>query len=175
MQTHPIRLFEKYHVSTLKTHVINVVEQPVKLVRDGKPAIVNLLGVVLAETIFHPQGGGQPSDKGQLNEFEIVTVRESKDESTQNIPIIYHFLDPQTITLSQLATHQTINMTLDVEFRKQCARSHTAGHLIADVLELDEKFLSFHAKSIQGHHFPGSEYIKVLVTTTPTSLEGPEK
>lgn len=27
------------------------------------------------------------------------------------------------------------------------------------------------AKSTQGHHFPGSEYIKVLVTTIPNNLD----
>lgn len=172
MQTHSVRLFEQDDISTLTTSIVNIIEQPIKLVRDGKPVIDNLLGIVLSETIFHPQGGGQPSDKGQLNDLEIVAVRENKDErSVQGLPTIYHFIDFKTAASLQPTIQQNIVLTLDVQFRKQCAHSHTAGHLIADVIEHDPKFSSLQAKSTQGHHFPGSEYIKVLAATMPPNLE----
>lgn len=169
MQTHSKRLFENDDVAVLSTHIVDVVEQPVKLMRDGKPVMVDLLGVVLSETIFHPQGGGQPADKGKLNGFEIIAVRENKEE--QNPPTIYHFLDPQAVTPSQFQPGQTVELELDIEFRKQCARSHSSGHLIADAFEHDQQFSHYHAKSTQGHHFPGSEYIKVLVSTPPDNNE----
>jgi alanyl-tRNA synthetase len=172
MQTHSVRLFEKDNISTLTTSIVSIIEQQVKIVRDGKPLIDNLLGIVLSETILHPQGGGQPSDKGQLNDLEVVAVRENKDElSEQGLPTIYHFIDPKTTAYFQPTIQQNVELTLDVEFRKQCTRSHTAGHLIADVIEHDPKFSSLQVQSTQGHHFPGSEYIKVLAATQPSNLE----
>lgn len=169
MQIHSKRLFENENTTRLSTYIVDIVEQSVKLIKDGKPVLVNLLGVVLSETIFHPQGGGQPADKGKLNDFEIVTVRENKEE--QNPPAIYHFLDPQAVTPSQFQPGQVVELMLNAEFREQCARSHSAGHLIADAFEHDQQFSHYHAKSTQGHHFPGSEYIKVLVSTPPDSNE----
>lgn len=134
MQTHSVRLFETSDASTLTTRIVGTVEQPVKLMHDGKPAIANLLGIVLAETIFHPQGGGQPSDKGQLNGIEVPAVRENKEESSrQDVPMIYHFVDRQAIIRQHLTL--PVELALDVAFRKQCACSHTSGHLIADILE----------------------------------------
>ncbi len=172
MQEHSARLFEKGDTSTLTTSVVNIIEHPVKVVRDGKPVVDNLLGIVLLETIFHPQGGGQPSDKGQLNGLEIMAVRENKDElSKQGLPTIYHYIDLKTVQGFQPIIQQDVTLTLDVKFRKQCARSHTAGHLIADVIERDPKFSSLQAQSTQGHHFPGGEYIKVLVNNMPSSQE----
>lgn len=172
MKMHSARLFEKDDISTLTASIVNIIEQPVKLVRDEKPVIENLLGIVLSETIFHPQGGGQPSDKGQLNGLELVIVRENKNElSEQGLPTIYHFIDPKTIALFQPEIQQNVALALDVKFRKQCARSHSAGHLIADVIEHDSQFSSLQAQSTQGHHFPGSEYIKALVATQPYNLE----
>lgn len=169
MQTHSLRLFENDHDARLLTHVVDVVDQSVKLMRDGKPVMVNLLGLVLSETIFHPQGGGQPADKGQLNGLDVITVRENKEE--QKPSTICHFLDPQTVTHSQFQPGQIVELVLDMNFRKQCARSHSAGHLIADAFEHDQQFGHYHAKSTQGHHFPGTEYIKVLVSIPPDNNE----
>lgn len=104
-----------------------------------------------------------------MNGFEIIAVRENKEE--QNPPTIYHFIDPQAAIPSQFQPGKTVELVLDIEFRKQCARSHSAGHLIADAFEHDQQFSHYHAKSTQGHHFPGGEYIKVLVSTPPDNNE----
>lgn len=147
----------------LKAKIISVNNQQVKIVEDGKPILKDAWAIMLDKTIFHPQGGGQPSDKGTINGIKVLTVREDKMQF--NCPV-YHFIEP--IELSQSVNDifkigAEVNLQIDEHYRKKCAISHTAGHLLADVLEFKPYFSSYKAKPIQGHHFPGSEYIKVII------------
>jgi Ser-tRNA(Ala) deacylase AlaX len=164
---HSIRLYEKNHPLRLTARIVDIAEQPVKIVKDGKPSIVNALGLVLSETIFHPQGGGQPSDQGYINGLHVLTVREDKSQSPA---IIYHFLDLASAD-ANIQPGQEVELRVDEAFRKQCQRSHSAGHLIADILELNPRFSHYQAKATHGHHFPGSEYIKVVVPTLPENID----
>jgi|GEM_PF-143265 len=155
-----VRLFEREHEKNLTTRIAKVVEQPIKIARDGKSSMLNTLGIVLAETIFHPQGGGQPADKGMINGVPVLAVNSDKD-------IIYHYLDPRQLRNKRFVIDQQVTLSLDETFRMQCQRSHTAGHLITDIVELDPLFEIYQAKVLKGHHFPGSEYIKILVNFIP--------
>lgn len=169
---HSIRLFENEHHLTASTQIINIVEQPLKIVTHGQPSMINAIGLVLAETIFHPQGGGQPSDQGTVNDSPMLTVREDRTQlNKQGSPTIYHYLDVTRIDSHKFKIGQKIEITVDAEFRAKCQRSHSAGHLIADALELNSQFKIYQPKATHGNHFPGSEYIKVVMASQPNNQE----
>jgi len=169
---HSIRTFEKDHSFNISTKIISLSEQQVKIVIDGKPNMINAIGLVLEETIFHPQGGGQPSDKGSIDGSSVLTVREDKTQLNENgSPTIFHFFDTSVIDCSQFKIGNIVELKVDESYRLQCMRSHSTGHLIADVLELNPKFSAYQAKASHGNHFPGSEYIKVILNDQPENLE----
>ncbi|CAM3765581.1 hypothetical protein [Xenorhabdus thuongxuanensis] len=89
----------------------------------------------LKSTIFHPQGGGQPSDIGWLNEVEVVHVNVEGGD-------IVH-LTTKPVALGNAFAR------VDIERRQLYSRLHSAGHLIGHVVE----FMMWHP--IKAHHWPG--------------------
>lgn len=81
--------------------------------------------IVLEETIFHPQGGGQPSDTGFITgaDFKFY-VKKVLDVNG----VIFHYgniIDGNSTNISGKA-----NLELDWNRRYKIMRSHTAGHII---------------------------------------------
>lgn len=105
--------------------------------------------LVLNQTIFYPQGGGQPSDQGT---FQVGSVL---------IPIHHVRLINQRVRhyTDQSYSHlvrQTGVCTLDQDLRLLHAKLHTSGHLISNVVESHYP----HWRAIKGHHFPGESYVE---------------
>ena len=100
--------------SYLKEADANVVS-----VKDGK-------FVVLDQTIFYPNGGGQPFDKGKIikgaEDFEVVYVGKFSGE-------ISHEVDH-----AGLQVGDRVHLVLDWELRYKLMRSHTAAHVVASLL-----------------------------------------
>ena len=88
-------------------------------VEDGK-------FVVLDQTIFYPNGGGQPYDKGRIikgeEAFSIIYVGKSLGE-------ISHEVDH-----AGLQAGDQVHLVLDWERRYKLMRSHTAAHVVASLL-----------------------------------------
>ncbi len=110
--------------------------------------------VVLDQTIFYPQGGGQPSDQGQIKceEFsEYVThVRQNENE-------IRHYVDA---LLSEQFIGLEVLCQLDYLRRMINARYHTAAHLLGNVVEC----LYPELKATKGHSFPNEAYVEFMGT-----------
>src|SRR5437870_312793 len=80
--------------------------------------------VGLADTPFHPQGGGQKSDRGAINGVPVSRVLNRNGE-------VFHYLDqPATFEIGQRVIAE-----IDGEWRRLHSRWHNAGHLIAALLE----------------------------------------
>jgi alanyl-tRNA synthetase len=107
--------------------------------------------IVLNQTIFYPQGGGQPSDQGQVcfkdRSIPVLSVRRIDGE-------IRHYTDQE---YSQWIGEQ-VRCQVDLIKRKLHSRLHTAGHLISHVVEK----MYPACKAIKGHHFPGECYVEFL-------------
>jgi alanyl-tRNA synthetase len=105
--------------------------------------------LVFDATIFHPQGGGQPSDTGRIilgnHLIEIYHVRKQEDE------VRHYSADTSVLLFSQEAL-----MQLCVPKRTRHSVLHPAGHLLAHVTE----GLYPDVKAIKGHHFPGESYVQ---------------
>ncbi|PIS39583.1 MAG: alanyl-tRNA editing protein AlaX, partial [Candidatus Nealsonbacteria bacterium CG08_land_8_20_14_0_20_38_20] len=81
--------------------------------------------VILDATIFYPQGGGQPADKGEIvsgdNIFVVSDVR--LDESGT----VWHFGEFKTGEFKQ---GDKVDLKIDKDRRILNAKLHSAGHLL---------------------------------------------
>lgn len=112
--------------------------------------------IVTEKTIFHPQGGGQPSDtgvmKGPSGEFTVTAVRMS---ATQD-GIVLHFGSFNNQTTPTFNEEDTITQVIDAEQRLLYSRLHTAGHVLgAAVRHLLEKEIE-NFDELKASHFPDS-------------------
>ncbi|KIX94388.1 uncharacterized protein Z520_09774 [Fonsecaea multimorphosa CBS 102226] len=119
----------------------------------------NSLVVTTAETIFHPQGGGQPSDTGSITStsangarFDVSAVR----MDVVNDGVVLHlgvFADPaRTFSVDDAPVTQAI----DVEKRLLYSRLHTAGHVLGAAVRhlLEREIANF--DELKASHFPDS-------------------
>ncbi len=109
---------------------------------DGRPF------VRLSETLFHPQGGGQKADRGTVA-GRAVTHIAAADGGEVN-----HYLD----STDGLAVGDAVPLAVDAEWRQLNARWHTAGHLIAAVVE--KLFPTL--QGVAGHHWPGEGRVEFV-------------
>ena len=79
---------------------------------------------VLDATVFHPQGGGQPSDVGTLGDANVVSV--FADGRAGSGGVVYHALEAEPT----FAVGDAVACRVDAEHRLRSARTHSAGHLI---------------------------------------------
>ncbi|MFC7134410.1 MULTISPECIES: alanyl-tRNA editing protein [Salinibaculum] len=75
--------------------------------------------VVLDETYFYPQGGGQPADRGVIGEREVVDVQSVDGEIRHTLAAVPDF-----------AAGDTVAAAVDRDFRTYCMRAHTASHAL---------------------------------------------
>lgn len=107
--------------------------------------------VILDQTIFYPQGGGQPSDTG-LMEVKGLAISVHKVKVVESE--VRHYSDQDCSKL----IGQTALCTIDREKRLLHAKLHTAGHLISNVVE--KFYLNWTA--VKGHHYPGQSYVEFI-------------
>ncbi|MBN3726124.1 alanyl-tRNA editing protein [Burkholderia sp. Ac-20379] len=91
--------------------------------------------VVLAETLFHPQGGGQRADTGCIGEANVLHVAIEGDT-------VVHVTD-------RAVPAGAVSIEVDAAPRTLHARLHSAGHLIAYAAA------TFGWRAVKGHHWPG--------------------
>jgi alanyl-tRNA synthetase len=106
--------------------------------------------LVLNQTIFYPQGGGQPADQGEIiaknAAYKIFDVRNVDGE------IRHYIIDINQIIDSGCG----VTIRVDKDRRIVNSKYHTAGHLIAAVVEKINQKL----KATKGHQFPGEAYVE---------------
>ncbi|MFC1656017.1 alanine--tRNA ligase-related protein [Patescibacteria group bacterium] len=110
------------------------------------------MAVVLDQTIFYPQGGGQPADKGIIYsddaEFEVVDVRLDRSGD------VYHY---GGYDKGEFVVGDTVNLKIDKDRRVKNTKLHSAGHLLDAALEklgIDE------IKPVKGFHFSDGPYVE---------------
>ncbi|KAK9424395.1 putative Threonyl/alanyl tRNA synthetase [Seiridium unicorne] len=112
--------------------------------------------IITESTIFHPQGGGQPSDVGSMTsssgvKFDVQTVRMSAVASGE----VLHFGRFASAT-SVFQAGDKVEQSIDAEKRLLYSRYHTAGHVLgAAVRHLVEKEVEGFDET-KASHFPDS-------------------
>ncbi|OYR54623.1 alanyl-tRNA editing protein, partial [Halorubrum halodurans] len=81
--------------------------------------------VVLAETYFYAESGGQPADRGTLAGVLVDDVVERDGE-------VVHVLaeDPSAGSAGDVEPGATVTGVVDDDFRTYCMRAHTASHVL---------------------------------------------
>ncbi|WP_458205381.1 alanyl-tRNA editing protein [Haladaptatus sp. NG-SE-30] len=82
--------------------------------RDGRE-------VVLSETYFYAESGGQPADRGMLGNVPVVDVQERDGE-------VVHTLESEPNP--DFEAGDTVVGQIDETFRTYCMRAHTASHVL---------------------------------------------
>ena len=119
-------------------------------VLDCSPGDDGKFRVVLAATLFHPQGGGQLSDQGTIAGVAVSRVIQDGD-------VVVHITEHE-VGLGAAR----IEIAPDV--RSLHARLHSAGHLIANVVE------PLGWLAVKGHHWPGEGRVVFEPGASPQAL-----
>lgn len=129
--------------------------------------------VELDQTIFHPQGGGQPSDVGTISAaglptLDVVFVGSDKER----VGVLRHEVKGDVAAWqSAVGKDVEVMCKIDEEKRRLFARLHSAGHLL-DVAVHDVGFCWQAGKS---YHFPDAPYVEYIVTKEGRQIEKDQK
>jgi len=107
--------------------------------------------VIVDQTVFYPQGGGQPSDKGTIrNEHTLFDVQAVSMENGT----VFHkgnFTQGSTFT-----PQESVTLSVDPALRTLHNKNHTAGHLIDCAIYK----LGYNLTSSKAYHFPQGPYVE---------------
>ena len=122
--------------------------------------------IVLDETIFYPQGGGQPSDTGMI---DINTAGKSTRYDVNfvsfNNGIVHHYVDQNILDLG--LEGKPVLMTINPQKRLLHAKAHTSGHLLGCVVEAMAPELI----AAKGYHFLNGPYVEFEGSLSSISKE----
>ena len=141
-------LFEKKDVKFIEVRMVGEDESKLETV------------VITESTIFHPQGGGQPSDTGIMKQGDGVEFKVSKVSKAGLFEnnLIYHFGEFTSETKT-FDVEKPIYQIVNEEQRRRNARVHSAGHLLDQAMRRAGKGDMIGTK---GFHFPAGSYVEFL-------------
>lgn len=87
----------------------------------GKEQTPNGWKLELDRTAFYPEGGGQPADRGTLDDIEVTDVQKEGDR-------VYHFVQ-------SLPDSETVSGTIQWDHRFEYMQQHTGQHILSAVLK----------------------------------------
>ena len=108
--------------------------------------------IVLDQTIFYPQGGGQPSDVGSIQADDLVINVSFVGFSEGQV---LHYIAEEPSDLDGLVG-RACELRLDKAKRLKHARLHTAGHLIAGIIDSQRGAM----RATKGFHFEEGPYVE---------------
>ena len=131
-----------------------------------------VLSIELDQTLFHPQGGGQPSDVGLLcaeglPKLNVVFV--SKDKAKEGV-IRHDCKGDESMLkewLKQKENGLKVVCQVDESKRRLAARLHSAGHL----LDVAIFALGFRWQAGKGYHFEEGPYVEYIPTSEGRQLD----
>ncbi len=106
--------------------------------------------LVLAETIFFPEGGGQPWDLGTIDSIPIIGVVEDNG-------VIYHLFDSHEANISSFSPENPVHCVLDWARRFDHMQRHCGEHILSGVFFRDCGGVN------RGFHM-GNEYMTIDIS-----------
>lgn len=128
----------------------------VKVLSIGNDELGNYL--IFDKTLFHPQGGGQPDDKGWIeageNKFEVVKLVAPRDPN-ENPYVIRHYFSSQPNWEAILRINSTVKQKINMETRLLNARYHSGGHILSNAVNT----LYPQIDGCRGNHINGQAFV----------------
>ncbi|KAL4747465.1 hypothetical protein BDW72DRAFT_206483 [Aspergillus terricola var. indicus] len=111
-----------------------------------------IFAVTTQQTVFYPQGGGQPSDTdGEADgTFQVLLVRKTSDGKILHFG---RFTKASFIKQPYFTAHQSVTLHIDAAKRNYHSRLHTAGHILGLAMRLLSTTLG-ERKKVKANHFP---------------------
>lgn len=106
--------------------------------------------IILDQTVFYPQGGGQPYDVGDIT---IDSSRFVVQEVRYTDGVVKHI---GYFEFGSMEVGQVVKCSVDIERRKTNTRLHSIGH----ILDMALKKLELDWEPIKGYHFPEGPYVE---------------
>jgi len=108
--------------------------------------------ILLDQTIFYPQGGGQPSDVGsiQFGEQVIDVIFVGFQDGH-----VRHYISDNLVNIDNFVGQRCV-LRIDGKRRLKHARLHTAGHLIAGLVDSQRGSM----RASKGFHFEEGPYVE---------------
>lgn len=137
--------------------------------------VASMFNVTLDKTIFHPQGGGQPTDKGVIraaDDSAIFAVHMVKEDRTTGV--ITHtgcFTAGGVSDLKKTQQQGGLVLEIDGAWRVSCARIHSAGH----ALDVGMLAMGYSIRPTKGYHFPEGPYVEYEAQSPEQKLSTEEK
>ncbi|KAG5398494.1 hypothetical protein IGI04_020308 [Brassica rapa subsp. trilocularis] len=125
------------------------------------------IALILDSTVFHPQGGGQPSDTG-LIEFAGSDFKFSVQDVRSKDGIVLHYGVFQGSAPGDIEKGEEVHLLVDESRRKLNSRQgklnrscslvlHSAGHLLDLCMQ---KVGLGHLEPAKGYHFPDGPFVE---------------
>eukprot|EP00039_Didymoeca_costata_P014137 m.225234 g.225234 ORF g.225234 m.225234 type:complete len:230 (-) comp15955_c1_seq2:1907-2596(-) len=111
--------------------------------------------VILGKTLFHPQGGGQPSDVGEIVSGDVVFKVEKAAKREDGV--IQHIGNFEGN--SKFEKNAKVTMKVDEPTRRLHARLHSAGHLLDSAMKKVGRTDLIPSK---GFHFSTGAYVEYI-------------
>ncbi|CAO2821969.1 unnamed protein product [Amaranthus hypochondriacus] len=134
---------------------------------DGRQALI------LDSTIFHPQGGGQPSDTGFIIIPDSPIKFVVEDVRSKN-GIVYHYghaENSEGVLLEwKIEIGTKVQLLVDESRRQFNSRLHSAGHLL-DICIRNVGLGHLDSEKGKGYHFPDGPFVEYKGTIPQTDLQ----
>ena len=129
-------VFRGYEFNRLLAKVSMIIDKDNNIINEAKKG--DEIQIVLSETPFYGESGGQVGDRGKI-------VKKSKGEKEEKIGVEVEVLDTQRlfkglivhwakVLKGKIKKGDTVDALIDVERRRAIMRSHTATHLLQAAL-----------------------------------------
>jgi Ser-tRNA(Ala) deacylase AlaX len=105
--------------------------------------------IALLDNIFHPQGGGQPRDRGWVDGVPATPLSDPDSPWIQ-----LDLLCESDAGRSEFSVGQEVTASIDAEQRRLFAALHTAGHLV------DALVAQLGVRHVASNHFPGQARVE---------------
>lgn len=120
--------FSGYDQKILETEIISIIDLSNKAVINEATAGTTV-AIILAETPFYPEGGGQVADKGEIKTESGMAAIAQVTKLPDGLMV-----HKGTVINGSLAVNSKAQAMVDEPLRLACARNHTATHLLHQVL-----------------------------------------
>jgi len=127
----------------------------------------NFYGLIFDRTIFHPQGGGQPSDEGEIeNQVSKKVIKIEGLIYDRMRDIIIHKVSKSNADENNLEPGNKFDMKINKERRMINARLHSGGHL----LDIAVSKLGINIIPSKGYHFEDGPYVEYTGTIDKSGI-----